>query len=102
MGFVSGIQYTNLYASAQQANFFVAGTTPAAASVTFGILILSGEELYSQGMYFRTGSLDALGTFFQQFQQYVQSLGLTDFSSSLLTKSDLASRYRFYLMVSAP
>jgi hypothetical protein len=64
--------------------------------VIFGMLILSGEDLYSDGIFFRTGNLqDDLHSFFSNFQSYL-SLGIPNISN------DHIDPYRFYFMISNP
>lgn len=90
--FSSTISYTNLYGALDHVEI----QSTVDQEVTFGMLVLSGEDLYSDGIFFRTGSLqNYLPSFISAFESHL-SLGIPNISNE-----DIAP-YRFYFMLSNP
>jgi hypothetical protein len=70
-GFLSPITYVNLYQSLQDATIVTSDTS----QVTFGMLVLSGEELASNGIFFQQGMLKTdLQTFLTAFDTRFRGL----------------------------
>lgn len=98
LGFASGVTYQNLYSEDfyQQVWVQVVGSTSKTSPVVWGMLILSWEELYAQGIYFHTWDLADLPMFFTQFNDHIKQFADKSFS----TTTNKNFPYKFYLMVS--
>jgi hypothetical protein len=92
--FNTATKYENLYDQLQYAHIQIIGdSTP----VVYGMLMLSGEELASDGIFFQTGSLeDWLVPFLKSFEDHLQDI-FSEFSS--LHKRTFP--YPLYLMISS-
>lgn len=93
-GFSQKISYQNLYKELRKANIIPSADSP----VTFGMVVLSWEELASDGIFFQSGSLDGwLQSFLTAFDtQFREPQGI-----SSLDRRDI-SPYRFFFMISNP
>ena len=90
--FVTPIAYTNLYSALKNANI----NTEDSRQVTFGMVVLSGEDLASNGIFFQTGDLkEGLSDFLTSFDTYFRPLS----SISDLSNEDITP-YRFFFMIS--
>ena len=89
--FSSGMQLKNTFSALTDLSFVSSG-----GDVVWGMLALSGKELVTDGIYFRTGVLDtnSLRTFLLAYQQHV--------SSFLSVLSERIDPYQLYLMISNP
>ncbi len=69
--------------------------------VTFGFLILSGQELYENGIFFRSWSLntDSLNEFKTAFESYIQVADQT-FAGYYFSNTIIANGFKIYLMIS--
>ena len=90
--FAPAISYQNLYGALASATIETQSLDP----VTFGMVILSGEELAGNGIFFQTGDLKAwLTSFLTSFDAYFRNLSkLTDLSNENILP------YRFYFLIS--
>ena len=94
--FSSNIQYKNLYSAVDNLQVHAALD----GDVVFGMLILSWEDLFSEGIFFRTWNLqNDLQSFISSFESRLQSLNIPGLTA--LTNDDI-SPYRFYFMISNP
>ena len=92
-GFATGIGYTNLYGALQKSNIITNGITP----VTFGMVVLSGNDLANNGIFFQTGDLrEWLWKFLDSFDAYFRNLS----NLASLTSPRGIAPYRFFFMIS--
>ena len=93
--FSSGMQLKNTFSALTDHFSFVSS----GGDVVWGMLALSGKELVTDGIYFRTGFLDtdSLTSFLLAYQQHVSS-----FLSVLSVLSEHIDPYQLYLMISNP
>ncbi len=91
-GFTKPITYTNLYGALAAAEI----QTTDLSQVTFGMVVLSGDDLAGNGIFFQTGNIkEGLTNFLTSFDSYFSSLAvLTDISNQEI------SPYRFLFMIS--
>ena len=91
--FSADITYTNLYDAMADINI----DTTYDQEVVFGMLVLSGEDLSSDGIFFRTGDLEnGLHGFLSDFQSYVHLADISNIANQHIDP------YRFYFMISNP
>lgn len=92
--FTSPIVYTNLYGALQHANL----QSTSSAEVIFGMVVLSWEDLASDGIFFQTGDFPQwLSPFLDAFEQRFPTL----LHISNLSNADI-SPYRFFFILSNP
>ncbi|MCX6822535.1 MAG: hypothetical protein NTX91_00870 [candidate division SR1 bacterium] len=91
-GFTTSIVYTNLYGALAAAEI----QTSNLSQVTFGMVVLSGNDLADNGIFFQTGDIKGgLPAFLTSFDTYFRNISaLTDIS-----REDI-SPYRFFFMIS--
>jgi len=92
--FVSPISYTNLYGSFKASSLQTTDT----AELIFGMVILSGESLASNGIFFQKGSLSQ---WFASFISAFDTLFTPTLSLPNLSNSNIAP-YRFFFVLSNP
>ena len=91
-GFTTVMSYDNLYGALLAAEI----QTSDLSQVTFGMVVLSGNELAGNGIFFQTGNIkEGLTNFLTSFDSYFRNLSaLPDISNQDI------SPYRFFFMIS--
>ncbi|MFA6256267.1 MAG: hypothetical protein WC606_03715 [Candidatus Absconditabacterales bacterium] len=98
--FEPGIYYQNL-ADLFKNDKIQIETVDSPDSVTFGLLILSGEDLYENGIFFRSGSLNtnSLNEFRTAFETYMMEINPT-LANDYGSPQFIEDGFKIYFMIS--